>query len=244
MQDKQRRIPWVTASIVALTLALWSAPAAVRELCLYDRVAVLRGEVWRLWSGHLVHFSLSHLGWNLLVVGLAGAWIERAAFRARSWFAVAAPPAISLALLVFDPALRFYGGLSGAATATVAFACVSEWRRRPATGALWCAALAAVAMKIAWEYHSGKSAFSHFEGADVRNVPLSHLAGLFIGAAIGLVAGSGSASPRTRRREGIPALRTPVPPQRRLLDHETPPKPIRILQMLDPANSDELEAYP
>jgi len=190
MQGGHRRIPWVTASVVAAALATWGAPAAVQKLLLYDRGAVLQGEAWRLWSGHLVHFSASHLGWNLVVVGLAGAWIECSGFPAGGWFAALAPPAVSLALLAADPSLRYCGGLSGLATAAVVFACVSELRRASGPRALWWAALAAVGVKIAVEARSGRSLFAHYASESVRTVPLSHLAGGCVGCAVALIAGA------------------------------------------------------
>ena len=196
MQGRTRRFPSVTLSIAGLALALQATPTAFQDLLIYDRQAVLRGEFWRLWSGHLVHFSAGHLGWNLLVVGLAGTWIERAAFRGSGWFALFAPPAISVALLIGDPALRFYGGLSGLATAAVAFACASEWRLGTSPRALWLAALVGIGMKIAWEYHSGSSMFSRYTGADVRTVPLAHFSGACLGLAFGLFGGG--------KRAGLP----------------------------------------
>jgi rhomboid family GlyGly-CTERM serine protease len=188
MQDQDRRIPWVTAAVVALAIAVWGSTDAVKQALLYDRGAVFHGQLWRLWTGHLVHFSASHLGWNLLVVALAGAWIECSGFRARGWFAAAAPLAISLALLVGEPTLGSYGGLSGVATAAVAFACASEWRRG-AGRALWCTALGLIGIKTAWEYWGAGSLFAHYTSAAVRTVPLSHLSGACFGAGMGFLEG-------------------------------------------------------
>jgi rhomboid family GlyGly-CTERM serine protease len=174
----------VTALVVALTLAVWIEPAVLQEAWIYNRASILHGEIWRLWSGHLVHFSASHLGWNLLVIGLTGIWIERAGFCGGRWLFLVSPPCISLALLIWDPALERYGGLSGMATASTVFACLSEWRRNPKQTALWCTALALIGIKIGWEFLSGHSAFAHFDERQVQAVPLSHLAG--VGAAIAM----------------------------------------------------------
>jgi len=167
----------VTALVLGLALLVWIAPPAVSEALIYDRAAILHGAVWRLWSGHLVHFSASHLGWNLLVVGLAGAWIECAGFRGGRALWMIVPPCIGLALLAGDPTLSRYGGLSGLATAIVVFACLSECRFRPGR-IIWGVALALVGLKIGWEFFAGNPVFAHFEHGTVRAVPLSHLAGL------------------------------------------------------------------
>jgi len=52
-------------------ILLWLVPTTHSAL-LYDRTAILRGEWWRLWTGHWVHFSFSHLAWNLAVLLGAG----------------------------------------------------------------------------------------------------------------------------------------------------------------------------
>jgi rhomboid family GlyGly-CTERM serine protease len=176
-----RRVPWATAAVAFAALGLWLAPTEAQGLCLYDRAAILHGEVWRLWTCHLVHFSASHLGWNLLAATVAGAWIERSAFPGSGVFALLAPPCLGVALLAMDPQLGSYGGLSGLATAGFAFACACESRRADGSRALWRLALLAIALKIGWEFLSGHAAFSRFAGTGVQDAPLSHLAGLALG---------------------------------------------------------------
>jgi rhomboid family GlyGly-CTERM serine protease len=178
---RARRIPWATALVVALALLAWCIPGSADVLA-YDRAAILRGEIWRLWSGHLVHFSASHLGWDLLAVALAGAWIERAGFRGGCWLWVIAPPLVSLLLLLGEPTLARYGGLSAMATACVVFACLGELRRAEANRAIWWIILALVALKIGWEFFTGETIFARFDNSTVRAIPLSHAAGA--GAAV------------------------------------------------------------
>ena len=55
---------------------LWLVPGTTAPL-LYERAALLDGAWWRLWTGHWVHFSMSHLAWNVAVLLGAGAWLER-----------------------------------------------------------------------------------------------------------------------------------------------------------------------
>ena len=43
-----------------------------RSTLLYDRAAIAHGELWRIWTGHLVHFGWAHLFVDaglLLIVG-------------------------------------------------------------------------------------------------------------------------------------------------------------------------------
>lgn len=91
------------AALVVLALAASALP----ELCALDRGALAGGQLWRLWTGHLVHASLAHFAFD---VGVAALLIV--CFRVRSalfWM----PPLISFGLLVAYPNLELYYGLSG-----------------------------------------------------------------------------------------------------------------------------------
>jgi rhomboid family GlyGly-CTERM serine protease len=173
---RARRIPWATALVVALALLLWCIPGSADALA-YNRAAILHGEIWRLWSGHLVHFSASHLAWDLLATALAGVWIERAGFRGGRWLWVMAPPLVSLIMLLGEPTLARYGGLSAMATACVVFAGLGELRQPKAQRAIWWIILALVALKVGWEFYTGETIFARFDGSTVRAIPLSHAAG-------------------------------------------------------------------
>jgi rhomboid family GlyGly-CTERM serine protease len=181
MRPTLRRIPWVTALVAVSALLAWIIPA-LSESWVYNRSAILHGEIWRLWTGNLVHFSGSHLGWDLFVVVFTGTWIEWSRFRGGRWLWFVAPPCISLAMLAGEPHLMRYGGLSGVAVANVVFACLSEWRSGGPQKIVWGTVLALVGVKICWEFCSGDSVFAHFADGNVKVVPLSHLAGAGIAA--------------------------------------------------------------
>jgi rhomboid family GlyGly-CTERM serine protease len=118
----------------------------------WDRSALLHGELWRLWTGHLVHFSVSHALADTLALCAAGMmlepWLGSRRFAA---LLLGCAALVSLALLACAPGLGEYRGASGLAmmTATAAGSCA--WRRHPrAAPLLGCAALA-LAAKVAWE---------------------------------------------------------------------------------------------
>jgi rhomboid family GlyGly-CTERM serine protease len=172
------------AALLAAALDRSGAPGL-----LYVRDGVLAGEVWRLWSAHLVHFGLSHLGWNLLVLFPLGAWAERLApARTRVFYAVA-PALIGLTLLAGAPALHRYGGLSGLAAGLVVLLALAQF-----SGARGCdrwlgwTLLGAVAVKIAAESITGHAAFANLPAGEVRPVPLAHLAGALSAIALHLAA--------------------------------------------------------
>jgi rhomboid family GlyGly-CTERM serine protease len=145
---------------------------------IYERSAIFAGQVWRLWTGHLVHYSVSHLLLDLAVFVAAGGWLEWILPRPARWFYLIAPPAISAVLLVGEPTLERYAGLSGVATGVLVLLALVQWRR-DATAPVWFwpAVLALVALKVAVEARGTTPLFARFE-PDVRVVPLAHVAGI------------------------------------------------------------------
>ncbi len=175
------RWPWGTAAWLAAATgaALW--PGAEQALG-WSRERILGGEIWRLWSGHAVHFGWAHLGWNLALLGLAGVWLERLRSRAAGWFWLLGPGVIGAALLVLAPGLREYGGLSGLATA--AWTWLALEKMRGAAGGerrFWQAVLGLVALKVGLELAGQVPGFAGFAGTAVRTEPMAHLAGAGLG---------------------------------------------------------------
>jgi rhomboid family GlyGly-CTERM serine protease len=171
------RVPWLTLMVATLAVALMAWPRAVDVLS-FDRLQVMDGEWWRLVTGHWVHFSPSHLFWNLAVLVPAGAWAERLApVRTRVLFLLA-PAVIGAVLFAADPALLHYAGLSGVAAAVLAMLAWTQLSAGHADRWFWRAVLAVLAVKIAAELLLGQPAFARFAGSSVRPVPLAHLAGV------------------------------------------------------------------
>lgn len=89
------------------------------------REQVFSGEIWRLWSGHLVHSSVYHLALNTaaaVIIYLAlVASIKPAEVLI---FSAIAAPLISISLLHLYPELDWYNGFSGLLHAQVAYICM------------------------------------------------------------------------------------------------------------------------
>lgn len=104
-------LPLILASLSTF-FALIGEPAT--HWLRYDRLAILHGQWWRVISGNIVH-----LGWPHLLLNLAGLILVWLLFRqtltTRSWTFVtlASAAAVGGGLLLFDPALQWYVGLSG-----------------------------------------------------------------------------------------------------------------------------------
>ncbi len=166
-----------TLAIAAATGLAFVWPRLAGAL-IYERADIFAGQVWRLWTGHLVHYSPSHLWLDLAVFVAAGAWLEWIAPRLARWFYVLAPPAISAVLLWGDPTLERYAGLSGVATGLLVLLALVQLRRKAGEPRwFWLGVLLLVAAKIIIEATAHAPLFARFD-AGVRVVPLAHVGGI------------------------------------------------------------------
>jgi len=169
-------VPWATLAVTFVIVAVRATPSLGADLEL-ERSALDRGEFWRLWTAHLVHFGAGHLLWNLAVFVPAGVWCERLArirFRA---LLVIAPPAISLTVLAIDPALVRFAGLSGISTSGLTLLAIVQLGRPEADTVLWRGVLAVVFVKMIVESAWQTPLFVSFDDTAVRAVPLAHIVG-------------------------------------------------------------------
>lgn len=154
------------------------ASAAVAELLEFDRQSILAGEIWRLWTGHLVHYSVQHALIDVATALVAAAIVLPALGWRRLCRVVAlAAPLISIGLLVIAPDCLYYRGASGIAVLLVVLATRLLWPRAGAVarGALLLLAVALLG-KIAAEALGYAAPWSDLPG-DVRVVWQAHLLG-------------------------------------------------------------------
>ena len=178
-----RNLPWITIAVAASAAAVFALPAAA-PLLEYDRQAVLAGgQLWRLFSGHLAHWSTPHLALDLGALLLLGWVAERKDRRRLGLLLVAAALVISVVLLR-DPTWSTYRGLSGVDAALYVYVAVTLWRegasqRRPMR-VVALALLAAFVGKMIVEGLSGAAIF--MAPGDAQTVVLSaHVSGALVG---------------------------------------------------------------
>jgi rhomboid family GlyGly-CTERM serine protease len=120
----------------------------------YQRSAILEGEVWRLFTGHLIHLNLPHLLMNLL--GLWLIWLLFFMHETATTLCLHRLPALligtSLALLLLSPELDWYRGLSGALHGLLLLALLRQCQTQRLTGSLLLVLFIA---NIYWEQASG-----------------------------------------------------------------------------------------
>jgi len=173
------RVPWrsllVGLAAVVLTAA---APAPL----LYSRHTILQGEVWRLLTCHLVHGTFNHLLWDVLPLLGVGVLFERS-LKDRFWSVLAVSSVVVCSgLLVLQPDLPTYCGLSGVLNGLWVAGCLSAARDErsagsPAVAALYQACVLALMGKIAFEAVTGAPLFTDPSRLGGVAVPMAHALG-------------------------------------------------------------------
>jgi rhomboid family GlyGly-CTERM serine protease len=154
----------------------------------FDRTKIAAGEWWRVWTGQFAHFGLGHLAWNLAVIVPAGLWSETVAPLRTRAFLLLAPWLIGAALYFGDHRLERYAGLSGVAAGLLillSLVQLSDPARRDRW--FWGSVLGLIGVKVLSEMLAGDAVFVRFPSADVQPVPLSHVAGIMVGAVVQLL---------------------------------------------------------
>lgn len=156
--------------------AIYWSPAASAALEL--RPVLLRTEPWRIATGHLTHWSVDHLLWDLLVfLALAVLLPPR-----RLWTLMAATAvAVSLGVFLLHPEIAAYRGLSGLDSALFAALALdlALHPRRLERGLGWLA-LSLFIGKIVAEILGGQALFA--TGPYVP-LPVAHSLGLLAAVA-------------------------------------------------------------
>jgi len=175
-------MPWRMLVLISAALIAQCLPGAA-DFLVYDRAAVASGELWRLVTGNLVHFSVAHLLNNLAVLAPVVWLVETRYRRDASLLFLSAASAIGLALLIGEPRILQFGGASGISLAFLVYGCLrglhedDRWR-------FFCMALLAIigakfaAESAGWQFHDWQA------NADFIPVMLSHVVGAAAGTAV------------------------------------------------------------
>lgn len=161
--------------------------AAAAELLEFDRQAMLAGEIWRLWTGHLVHYSAQHALVDFATVLIASAIVlPTVGWRRLTLLLAMATPLISAGLLLLAPECLHYRGASGIAVMLVVLAARTLWPRSGMGGRTALLLLAVTLLaKIAAEAGGLAAPWSGLP-EDVRVVWQAHLLGAIVALTIRL----------------------------------------------------------
>jgi rhomboid family GlyGly-CTERM serine protease len=159
---------------VALIAYVWPD---FSESLVYERQAILEGDVWRLVTAVFVHFSLSHMFWDMLVFAAAGLAVEASGYRGFLCVCGFAAIVPGIYFLLTSPEITRYGGLSGLATGAVAYLCLCKVDGAGRDRIPWLAILALLCMKIAVESVSHVSIFVVSKNIPIHVLPSVHAIG-------------------------------------------------------------------
>jgi len=178
-------VPWITAALAVGALVLHGVadPSALAYRPDAPTAATLLG-------CHLVHWTPTHLAWDLTTFVVAGVVTERWRRDVYVLFLGAAallvPPVVGLA----DPALTHYAGLSGLVLGQVALGlalglgCALRERQTLAAAAL-AVGLAVLLGKQVLEVVAGGTTLVALDYDGFRTVPAAHLASVIVGGLAG-----------------------------------------------------------
>lgn len=110
------RWPRVSLAVVALSIAATALPTAWAAQLELTREPLHGLACWQLWSGHLLHFGLTHAVTDLLTLLTAASVVETAlGTRRTTLLYCVTPPVLSLLTLLAAPQLAAYRGASALA---------------------------------------------------------------------------------------------------------------------------------
>jgi len=127
---------------------------SVQTALRYDRMLVIHGEYWRLFTGHWVHGSLRHMALNA-AGALIIAFLFTRTYAVKYWLWILAISliAIDIGFLALEPQLQWYVGASGVLHGALAAGVVAWWRMESRGMALALSAI--VVGKLSWEHWHG-----------------------------------------------------------------------------------------
>lgn len=178
--QKERRIishpPVCTLFILFLSIVTFSFPEA-SSFFIFDRTAILNGEIWRLLTGHLVHFNRTHIVYNFMAFGLVGWMIESNKHRHYFLFLTFIALSISLTLLLVKTGMTYYGGLSGLASGWLVYLALLGLQDTKPWRILCWSVLFILPIKIFFERITGESVLPYWNGPSFITIWEAHAIG-------------------------------------------------------------------
>lgn len=175
---RRATLPFWTVVIGGLAALVFVVPE-LQSLLVYNREAVAHGELWRLVTGNLVHFSLGHVLKDGAALLAAGLLLEARRPREFRLVVLVAAAAVGVVLYAVAPQVLVYGGLSGVAIAAMVYLCLDGLGEARAYGWACRLALAGIGAKLAIELAGGGLPATGF-----TLVPTSHVTGALVALAV------------------------------------------------------------
>jgi len=178
-----KRVPWFSVSLLIGCMATLAIPL-VAELLVYERAAIARGEVWRIFGAHAVHYSGLHLFNNLLVLMPAVLLTEMRYPKELVRVLVVSAAAIGLAIFIFEPGILRYAGASGVSLGLITYVALRGLAGNRRWQTVCGLVLALVGVKLAGESLFGWQLVNWEQEGGFVTVTLAHLAGVVSGLVV------------------------------------------------------------
>ena len=168
--------PWAAWSVALLAIIIQAIPS-LRTTLVYERAALADGQLWRVWTGHLVHFGWPHLVVDAGLLIIVGWFGERRYPAFTRWGLLFMPPFISAAIWYFDPTMQRYAGLSAVNLGLLLYVAAQGWRR-DWTDWFWPTVIAIYIGELVYEHYRGGQGGGaiRFDDASIRVATGAHLA--------------------------------------------------------------------
>jgi rhomboid family GlyGly-CTERM serine protease len=180
------RMPLFTF-LILMASVLSSISPGMASVFIFDRSAILKGEVWRILTSHFVHFSNLHLFYNLLAFGIAGWIIENKSYRHFGWLCVLMASLISISLFILEPDMSYYGGLSGMACGSIYYFALWGTRGNRPWRTICMLLILLIPIKIVAEIYNSASVLPYGGQLPFVPVPTSHVIGIVVAILLYLV---------------------------------------------------------
>lgn len=180
------RLPWRTLTLCAIVLYVHAVPSW-QAMLLFERDAILQGQLWRVLSGNIVHYSPMHLILNVSAMMIAAGIVELRGYRHYWQLMSGSALTIGCTVLALRPDIMVYAGLSGVVSASLTYLCLQGLYEDRVWRTACIVVLSGICLKLTLELHYDASVEQFFDTQTFRPVPLSHLAGALSGLGIFLV---------------------------------------------------------
>ncbi len=170
--------------MAVIVIVLWLMGESASNIFIYHRSGIAEGQIWRLFTGHLIHSNLWHLLLNLASLMMIG-WLFSEHLTCKIWVIVFSLSAlmISFAYYFTAPQFEYYVGLSAILYAVIIIGALLDIKHQPMIAGL---ILLVVTGRVIWQQLYGTA--DELEQLIEQRVAVeSHLFGIITGYLLGLV---------------------------------------------------------